>query len=248
MPFKQSPFRIESIHVGNEGGVALLSRVRTDDSKVLEKLDAIYDLVRQSAKTPQVAAPSIVPSAPASSGNHQFDDETYEALRTELNLVRAVIDRTKEEVASFSVKGRQFGSSTNVNGELDAVLAGIEDATQQILDAAEAIDQSASALPKVTSADQRVSLCEDVAEKVVSIFEACNFQDLAGQRIAKVMKAMSFIEAHMNVMIGIWGDHGAPAGTQSPDARDDESRLLNGPKLAEDIGHASQLEIDSLFD
>ncbi|MFX5180191.1 hypothetical protein ABTC53_19940, partial [Acinetobacter baumannii] len=77
-----------------------------------------------------------------------------------------------------------------VTGELGAVVGGTEEATQQILEAAEAIDQAASALGKTMSPDQQAQLSEDIQDRVVGIFEACNFQDLTGQRISKVMTTM----------------------------------------------------------
>ena len=92
-----------------------------------------------------------------------------------------------------------------VNGELGAVVGGTEQATQQILEAAESIDQAASAMSKEHSPDQQKLLSEDIQERVISIFEACNFQDLTGQRISKVMSTMKFIEQHINAMMDIWG-------------------------------------------
>ena len=92
-----------------------------------------------------------------------------------------------------------------VTGELGAVVGGTEEATQQILEAAEAIDQAATAMTKVNSPDQQKLLSEEIGERVVSIFEACNFQDLTGQRISKVMTTMKFIENHITVMMDIWG-------------------------------------------
>jgi chemotaxis protein CheZ len=137
-----------------------------------------------------------------------------------------------------------------VNGELGAVVGGTEQATQQILEAAEAIDQAASAMAKVTSPDQHKILSEDIQERVVSIFEACNFQDLTGQRISKVMTTMKFIESHITVMMDIWGGVDA-IKAHAPaieDTRDADAKLLNGPKLDGDVGHASQDDIDALFD
>ena len=135
------------------------------------------------------------------------------------------------------------------SGELGAVVGGTEAATQQILEAAEAIDQSAGALCKVTSADQQQLLGEEIQERVVSIFEACNFQDLTGQRINKVMATMKFIEQHVTVMMDIWGGIDAIAAL-APATGDEVSgdlRFLNGPKLDGDAGHASQDDIDAMF-
>src|SRR5438309_10317548 len=137
-----------------------------------------------------------------------------------------------------------------VTGELGAVVGGTEQATQQILEATEAIDQAASAMAKVTSPDQHKILSEEIQERVVSIFEACNFQDLTGQRINKVMTTMKFIENHITVMMDIWGGVDAIKTHATPfdDARDGDAKLLNRPKSEGDAGHASQAEICASLD
>src|SRR5947207_12048516 len=137
-----------------------------------------------------------------------------------------------------------------VNGELGAVVGGTKKGTQQILEAAESIEQAATALSKVTSIDQQKILGEEIQERVVSIFEACNFQDLTGQRINKVMTTMKFIENHITVMMDIWGGVDAIKAHAPPivDEREGDAKLLNGPKLDGDVGHASQNDIDALFD
>ena len=136
-----------------------------------------------------------------------------------------------------------------VNGELGAAVGGNEQATQQILEAVEAIDQAATALANNVTPDQQKRLSEDIQERVVSIFEACNFQDLTGQRISKVMQTMKFIEQHINEMMNIWGGVDAIKSHSPPivDTREGDARLLNGPKLDGDAGHASQDELDAMF-
>ncbi|MEW6767294.1 MAG: protein phosphatase CheZ [Pseudomonadota bacterium] len=176
--------------------------------------------------------------------------EQCEKLKVELDLIHEAIDRTKQEIATLHGKSFNGDEMAKVTGELGAVVGGTEEATQQILEAAEAIDQAATALGKVTSADQQAQLREEIQERVVGIFEACNFQDLTGQRIGKVMQTMKFIEHHINVMMDIWG--GVDAIRQHApailDTRVGDARLLNGPKGADDAGHASQDDIDALFD
>src|SRR6476469_5610967 len=176
--------------------------------------------------------------------------EQCEKLKVELDLIHDAINRTKREIATLHGKSFDGGEMAKVNGELGAVVGGTEQATQQILEAAEAIDQAATALSKNTSPDQQKLLSEEIQERVISIFEACNFQDLTGQRISKVMTTMKFIEQHINAMMDIWGGVDAiKAHVPAPvDARTDDEKLLNGPKLAGDVGHASQDDIDALFD
>ena len=176
--------------------------------------------------------------------------EQCEKLKVELDLIHDAINRTKREIAVLH--GKSFGGQemAKVNGELGAVVGGTEQATQQILEATEAIDQAATALSKNISADQQKLLSEDIQERVVSIFEACNFQDLTGQRISKVMTTMKFIEQHINAMMDIWGGVDAIKAHATPivDTREGDAKLLNGPKLEGDAGHASQDDIDALFD
>ena len=176
--------------------------------------------------------------------------EQCEKLKVELDLIYDAISRTKREIAVLHGKSFNGEEMAKVNGELGAVVGGTEEATQQILEAAEAIDNAATALAKVTSPDQQKILSEEIQERVVSIFEACNFQDLTGQRIKKVMTTMKFIENHITVMMDIWGGVDA-IKAHAPaivDHREGDARLLNGPKLEDDVGHASQDDIDALFD
>ncbi|MDH2383811.1 protein phosphatase CheZ [Bradyrhizobium sp. CER78] len=175
--------------------------------------------------------------------------EQCEKLKVELDLIHDAISRTKREIAVLHGKSFNGEEMAKVNGELGAVVGGTEQATQQILEAVEAIDQAATALANNVTPDQQKRLSEDIQERVVSIFEACNFQDLTGQRISKVMQTMKFIEQHINEMMNIWGGVDA-IKTHSPpivDTREGDARLLNGPKLDGDAGHASQDDIDAMF-
>ncbi|MCC8942520.1 hypothetical protein CI1B_68880 [Bradyrhizobium ivorense] len=175
--------------------------------------------------------------------------EQCEKLKVELDLIHDAISRTKREIAVLHGKSFNGEEMAKVNGELGAVVGGTEQATQQILEAAEAIDQAASALSNNVTPDQQKRLSEDIQERVVSIFEACNFQDLTGQRINKVMQTMKFIEQHINEMMEIWGGVDAIKAHTPPivDTREGDARLLNGPKLDGDAGHASQDDIDAMF-
>ena len=214
----------------------------------------------------QMAAPSSGPSSTVKEIGASVDREVAEAhamletyraqieqcekLKIELDLIYDAINRTKREIAVLHGKSFSGEEMARVNGELGAVVGGTEEATQQILEAAESIDQSASALMKVNSPDQQKLLSEEIQERVVSIFEACNFQDLTGQRIKKVMTTMKFIENHITVMMDIWGGVDAIKAHAPPivDTREGDDKLLNGPKLDDDPGHASQDDIDALFD
>jgi chemotaxis protein CheZ len=177
-----------------------------------------------------------------------LDAERLRQLKGETDNIHHAISRTKDEIAALHASGFD-GESNRVFRELDAVVGSAERAIQQILAAAEDIDEAANTLSATLRHEQERSLAQDIRDQVVRIFEACNFQDLAGQRITKVLATLKFIETRVARMMDIWGgidafqDHGATAAK----TRDRGPALLNGPKLAGEPGHASQDEVDAMF-
>jgi chemotaxis protein CheZ len=121
---------------------------------------------------------------------------------------------------------------SRVGYELEAVTTGTEQATQKILAAAEEIDQLANNLSAALKGKIEQDLAQDIADTVIRIFEACNFQDLIGQRVSKVMTTIKLIE----------GDE-----INAAPSRADSAQFLHGPRLDSDDGHVSQSEIDAMF-
>ncbi|WP_371423672.1 protein phosphatase CheZ [Tardiphaga sp.] len=205
----------------------------------------------RNAVTDQVGAAADQQIAEAQSllATYRAQIEQCEKLKIELDLIHDAITRTKQEIAVLHGKSFEGDEMAKVNGELGAVVGGTEEATQQILAAAEAIDNASTALGKVTSPDQQKQMLEEIGDNVVAIFEACNFQDLTGQRISKVMTTMKFIENRITAMMDIWGgvDEIKAHAPAKVDERGEDEKLLNGPKLDGDIGHASQDDIDAMF-
>ena len=256
MPIHRKRFRIEEAF---NGDMPITAAVDGDIGPMHREIMAELRAIRAEMASPghgtatESGGASIsrgVADAQALLETYRAQIEQCEKLKVELDLIYDAINRTKREIAVLHGTSFSGEEMAKVNGELGAVVGGTEEATQQILEAAEAIDQSASALMKVNSPDQQKLLSEEIQERVVSIFEACNFQDLTGQRIKKVMTTMKFIENHITVMMDIWGGVDAikAHAPQIVDTRDDDDKLLNGPKLDDDPGHASQDDIDALFD
>jgi len=254
MPIHRRRFRVEKAVVGDTPmPIVVDDDVGPMHREIMSELRAI----RCQMATPSHSAtaeaeaqlPATVAEAQAMLETYRAQIEQCEKLKIELDLIHDAIDRTKREIAVLHGTSFSGEEMARVNGELGAVVGGTEEATQHILEAAESIDQAATALGKVTSAEQQAQLAEEIQERVVSIFEACNFQDLTGQRIKKVMTTMRFIENHITVMMDIWGGVDAIKAHVPPvvDTRSEDEKLLNGPKLAEDVGHASQDDIDALF-
>lgn len=178
-------------------------------------------------------------------------------FKRELDLIHEAIRRTKQDIGGFDGSTFIGPQMARVGRELDAVIAGTEQATQSILKSAEDIDQIANTLTSMIKGSYELGLVQDLRDHVVRIFEASNFQDLTGQRIGKVIATLKFIEDHINRMQEIWASiegaaSPAPAGSAELAAKKarpavPDAALLNGPKLAGDSGHASQADIDILF-
>jgi chemotaxis protein CheZ len=166
------------------------------------------------------------------------------ALRAELESIQAAINTTKLELAALHV-GPGGRDLHRVTDELDAVVRGTEEATEQVLQAAECIDRDAADLAAALKKSANVDLVADIREQVIRVFEACNFQDLTGQRITKVVNTLRFVEERVERMMQLWGGLEAFV-TPKPATQD--GTTLNGPKLDGDVGHVSQDDIDALFD
>lgn len=171
-------------------------------------------------------------------------------IKNELNQVYEAITRTKQEIATLRQTGGHGFDIGRMTDELGAIVTGTEQATETILNAAEEIDGKAGDLAAALQKQPGGDSAGDIQERVVRIFEACNFQDLTGQRITKVVNAFRFIEERVDAMMAIWG------GIESfreiepvalPPVEGDEA-LLNGPALEADADVASQDDIDALFD
>jgi chemotaxis protein CheZ len=182
----------------------------------------------------ELAVLQPAPAAPAQVGPDVADlQQRIQATQIEIAALR----HPKAEQDRLVVAGE----------ELAAIVSATEHATNGVLSAAELIEKTAVAMKARLSdvADKRdLDLMMDA---VVSIFEACNFQDITGQRIGKVVRTLDFIEERVVAMIQTWGTEAfahLPHTFEVPVA--EEAKLLNGPQLQ---GKAiSQADIDALFD
>lgn len=169
-------------------------------------------------------------------------DVSGDALKRELMQVHDTVAHNRRELASL-IGERQDRRMARAAGELGAAVAGMEKATQKILHAAETIDDDAKALTATLKDDYKRGLAQDIQDYTAQIYEACNFQDLAGQRIAKVIATLNLVEEQLSAMLARCNGRSAQAAP-APAAR---GGLINGPKLDGDAGHADQPDIDAMF-
>jgi len=161
-------------------------------------------------------------------------------LYRELEQLADYIQSAKREIAAIrpdEIRSHHIPMATD---ELDAVVGATAEATGTILDAAESLERMAETLDG--------SAGEEVRGIATRIYEACNFQDITGQRITKVVRTLKHIESKIEALLCAFGDLKPPAeaepATEAP-ALSEDSRLLHGPQLPEDANR--QDEIDAIF-
>jgi chemotaxis protein CheZ len=174
--------------------------------------------------------------APASAASHSDGGlgrhDEIRRLASELRLVLAAIRGAPQGQAA---NGGLSAPIARIADELEAVIQDSEVAAQKILAAAENIDQAANNLTGLLKGHFERGLAQDIRDRVTEIFEACNFQDLTSQRVAKVRASFNSLDRQI-------------ARALEELARVDPALPLHGPRLSEETGHASQSDIDSLFE
>jgi chemotaxis protein CheZ len=170
-----------------------------------------------------------------------------QAYKHELGLIYAAVERTRAELAALGPEAEHGDRIARAGCELAAIVGGTERATQSILQAAEQIDHDATMLAASVQGAHEQALVDGIRDRVVQIFEACNFQDLTGQRVDHVLKTLAFVDEHVARLMAIW--HIVEQFTPTVLDQDawGERRFLSGPKLPGDRGHATQDDVDGMF-
>ena len=209
---------------------------RVDVARLLEELRRRYG---DTVKVEEVAK---VIAALLSSGTPNLVGVSRK-IYAELEALNRYIQSAKAEIAALrpdEVKAEYLPTATN---ELDAIVQATADATNEIMDATETIERVSE---KLEGEDQ-----DALADATTRIYEACGFQDITGQRITKVVKALKEIEVKVDALVvAFGGELGEIKGkeAQKPAAKaaaSSDEELLHGPQQpGEGI---SQDEIDRLL-
>jgi chemotaxis protein CheZ len=225
MPVQRKVFRIEQPAGISEAGAAQDSDAALRHLECLSEIRALRDLIEARAAARRDELRAQTP-----------------ARRAEPDPVQAAVRRSHGEVEAF---GAALERLVRASRELDAVVGDTEQATQQVLRAAEQIDQNANTLAATTKSKRGQDVAGDIRRQVAQIYQACNFQDLTGQRVGKVIEILAALEQHAGRLLEIWRsiEQCKPAAS-GPEGDD---KFLNGPKLEGDGGHSSQDDIDTMF-
>jgi chemotaxis protein CheZ len=144
---------------------------------------------------------------------------------SETNL-SAQLGRLHEQVGHML--GVPEAATRNSGMELEAVVQTTEAAANQIMEAAEAI----GACVRIAIPDKAAMAA--INAKIDSIFEACAFQDLTGQRVRRAIDHLRHVES---ALCGMMAPAGTPHEVYEPQA----------PTVVSDGEDQRQADIDALF-
>ena len=179
------------------------------------------------------AAPSARPADPRGTAN------LHEVVR-ELAAVTEYIAHVKREIGTLRANELCRDRIPMAHQELGGVVQATASATHTIMTAAEEI---------LGSDDASLERYRDRVEaKLLEIFEACAFQDITGQRISKVLDALTQVERRLGRFAHAVNAPDAGANPDPEEALQHARRevlLLNGP--ADEGQGIAQDDIDKLF-
>lgn len=168
-------------------------------------------------------------------------------LYAEVEALSRYIDEAKQELTELrpdEIRDQHLPKATD---ELEAIVGATEQATNTILESMETLEEVAENLEEQTG--------DKVTGAVTQVYEACNFQDITGQRITKVVKALQEIENKVDQMLEAFGEEAARQRRESRQESESdkpseagassEAELLNGP--SDDDESVSQEDIDRLL-
>lgn len=186
--------------------------------------------------------------------NYRDELRSFASLKVDMTEIESAISGTKKELAALKV-GHNIGGVEVAALELETVVSQTEAAANDILAAAESIETLAGAIQSETTLEACKGLANDIAEKVTVIYMACNFQDLSGQRVRRVVDTLNFVESRIHKMIDAWGGLQAlhdlieqEIQTQEEERETEGSAaLLTGPVPVNAEDHVDQDAIDALF-
>ena len=174
----------------------------------------------------------------------RFMDRRISELSAELHATVQLVDyseanlsgqlgRIHEQIAGLVAI--PAASTRNSGVELEAVVQATEAAANTIMEAAEAIQDW------IESGTQDKASLEALSARVSSIFEACSFQDVTGQRIRRAIQHLQQVETMLQ---GMMPAGAAAAAAEAVHVQALPSTVAEPAKAGPDL---AQAEIDRLL-
>jgi chemotaxis protein CheZ len=201
--------------------------------------DRLIDFLKQ--KRENVTFHDIISLAEVAAQSLQGFFQAMDAkVYRELREIAGYIETMRHEIGALQVNDLKETRIPLAGEELGAIVQATEAATNTIMECAEALMGADASDP--------VAYKALVDEKMMVIFEACSFQDITGQRIAKVVETLQHIEERVSRFADVMQAKDIDGFlTEHERARAErrEKFLLHGPQLAG--AGVDQSKVDEMF-
>ena len=158
------------------------------------------------------------------------------------------MQRVRKEIATIHHPVDEEHQITKMSDQLDAIVAATEDATDTIMEMSESSQDMVQKIRDGAEGDELGKALDKIDENCMNVFEACSFQDITGQRVAKVLKSIRFVEERISKLVEVWGVQEIEKELVDGVEKSEDEKLLNGPQLETSKERFSQDDIDALFD
>ena len=163
-----------------------------------------------------------------------------EKLHADIEALARYIRSAKAEIVAIRADEIDTGQLPAAAGELSAIVAATEEATHAIIGAAETIEEQSGAMP--------TEVAGVVTAAVTRVYEACGFQDVTGQRIAKVVDVLEEVEVRVQALLDALNEEGVSGGGGGtgqalPPTTDED--LMGEPRARETV--ISQDDVDAIL-
>jgi len=205
-----------------------------------KRLDRITDFVKEK-RGEDVALADVVALAEITASSLQAFFSTVDTVvYRELREIADYIAAMRAEISALQFHELKETRIPAAGQELDAIVKATEQATNAIMSCAEAV--------MATDASDVEQFKALVDAKMLDIFEACSFQDITGQRIAKVVETLEHIEtrvARLTALVVAEDIPGPLTDAERASAERKQRLILHGPQL--DGEGVDQSEVDLMF-
>ena len=187
--------------------------------------------------------------SPAPSQDVEDHSAKIDIIQTEIADISGRIRATKAEIAALRHPLSDNDKFELATAELSQIVQQTESATEKIMNSGEKIEEAIADVMTQISDEYLNGRLGDVSDEITKIYESCNFQDLTGQRITKVIKVLNYIEERVDSMLSAWNIKEFETMPLPDDIiREDEGLKLAGPAAEEQADTMGQDDIDALFD
>ena len=165
-------------------------------------------------------------------GSHLTSAKEQEVYH-QIEMIQAKFISLKRDISNISLEILDDNFIPDITMDLRSVILQTEKSVTNILDVADEISALCSKV-------QDFSIRNELMIKSTRILELCNFQDLTGQRIQKIVHHLTEIESVIYKML-----HALRPESNLRSVSSSTTSLLNGPQKEENS--PSQSDIDDLF-